>query len=110
MHPAMKKAVFALSLTAAMSACAMPPASVDTRQPTQQVITNGASPSRLIESAFSPEAGAEALVLKVINSAQQELRLAAYSYTSLSVTKALVSAKKRGVDVRLVVDLSLIHI
>ncbi|MDY7578968.1 phospholipase D family protein [Herbaspirillum sp. RTI4] len=56
------------------------------------------------ESAFSPEAGSEALVLRVIASSERSIRLAAYSFTSQPVVKALLDAKKRGVDVRLVVD------
>jgi phosphatidylserine/phosphatidylglycerophosphate/cardiolipin synthase-like enzyme len=43
-------------------------------------------------------------VLKVISSAHSELRVLGYSFTSAPVTKALLDAKKRGVDVRLVVD------
>jgi phosphatidylserine/phosphatidylglycerophosphate/cardiolipin synthase-like enzyme len=58
----------------------------------------------LIESAFSPDEGSEALVLKVINSSDHSIRLAAYSFTSPSIVKALLAAKKRGVDVRVVVD------
>lgn len=57
-----------------------------------------------IEYAFSPRAGAEALVLKVIRSSRRDLRMMAYSFTSASITKALLDAKHRGVDVRLVVD------
>jgi len=57
-----------------------------------------------IEVAFSPEAGSEALVVKVIASARQSLRLAAYSFTSPAVVKALLDAKKRGVDVRVLID------
>lgn len=55
--------------------------------------------------AFSPEnAQAEALVLKVINSAHQSIRLAAYSLTSPNVVRALIAAKRRGVDVAVVAD------
>ena len=57
-----------------------------------------------LEVAFSPDGSAEALVLKVIDSARKELRVLAYNVTSSSVTRALIRAKKRGVDVRLVVD------
>ena len=57
-----------------------------------------------IEVAFSPGAGAEALVLKVIGSAKQSIRLAAYSFTSAPVARALVDAKKRGVEVGVIVD------
>jgi phosphatidylserine/phosphatidylglycerophosphate/cardiolipin synthase-like enzyme len=70
------------------------------RAPEQQA--QASRPS--IEVAFSPEAGAEALVLQVIASAQQSVRLAAYSFTSPAVVRALMDAKKRGVDVQVVVD------
>jgi len=57
-----------------------------------------------LEVAFSPNEGSEALVAKVIDSAKSELRVLAYSFTSAPVTAALLRAKKRGVDVRAVVD------
>lgn len=57
-----------------------------------------------IESAFSPAAGAEQLVLKVINNAESSLRLAAYSFTSANIVRALIKAKRRGVDVKVLVD------
>lgn len=57
-----------------------------------------------IEVGFAPGEGAEKLVLKVIDGARQEVRLIAYSFTSASVVEALVKAKKRGVDVQVVVD------
>ena len=57
-----------------------------------------------IEVAFSPNEGSEALVLKVINSAHREIRMLSYSFTSAPVTQALLNAKKRGVDVKLVAD------
>jgi phosphatidylserine/phosphatidylglycerophosphate/cardiolipin synthase-like enzyme len=57
-----------------------------------------------LEVAFSPDEGGEALVIKVIDAAKSELRVLSYSFTSAPVTAALVRAKKRGVDVRLVAD------
>src|SRR5438876_6694540 len=57
-----------------------------------------------IEVAFSPNEGSEALVVKVIDSAKSELRVLSYSFTSAPVTAALLRAKKRGVDVRVVAD------
>ena len=57
-----------------------------------------------VEVAFSPNEGSEALVIKVIDSAKSELRVLSYSFTSAPVTAALLRAKKRGVDVRLVAD------
>jgi phosphatidylserine/phosphatidylglycerophosphate/cardiolipin synthase-like enzyme len=60
------------------------------------------SPS--IEVAFSPEAGSEALVVKVLGRAKQTIRLAGYSFTSPAVVKGLIDAKRRGVDVRVLLD------
>ncbi|MNR76125.1 Phospholipase D precursor [compost metagenome] len=94
----MKTILFAVVLFNAITAYAKSPGMPE---PTAAI----ASPQvRLIENAFSPEAGAEQLILKVINSAQQELRLAAYSFTSSTITKALIAARQRGVDVRVIVD------
>lgn len=56
------------------------------------------------ENAFSPDDGAEALVLKVINTSVSTIRLAAYSFNSLKIVEALLNAKKRGVDVKVIVD------
>ena len=57
-----------------------------------------------IEVAFAPEAGAEALLLKVIGSARQSIRLAGYSFTSPAEVRNLMDAKRRGVDVKVVLD------
>lgn len=58
----------------------------------------------LIEVAYSPNEGAEQLVLKVVDDAKKSIRVAAYSFTLPSFVRALVNAKKRGVDVRIAVD------
>jgi phosphatidylserine/phosphatidylglycerophosphate/cardiolipin synthase-like enzyme len=57
-----------------------------------------------VEVAFSPNEGSEALIIKVIDSATAELRVLSYSFTSARVTQALINARKRGVDVKLVAD------
>ena len=57
-----------------------------------------------VEVAFSPNQGAEELVLRVIDSAQTDLRVMAYSFTSAKVTSALVRAVKRGVSVYVLAD------
>ena len=59
-----------------------------------------------LEVAFSPRGGATELVVKLIDSARQSIRLAAYSFTSKPIARALVDAHKRGVDVEVVVDKS----
>lgn len=57
-----------------------------------------------IEVGFSPDDGAEALVLKVIASAHHTIRLASYLFTSRPVVHALIAAKRRGVDVKILID------
>ncbi len=61
-------------------------------------------PASTIEAAFGPEAGAEALVLRVIASADSTIRLAGYAFSSAAVVDGLVAAARRGVDVQVVVD------
>lgn len=53
---------------------------------------------------FSPEGSAQKAIINTIRLAKTELRLAAYSFTSPEIVKELVAAKKRGVDVKIVVD------
>ena len=43
-------------------------------------------------------------MVETIASAKREVRLAAYSFTEPAIGKALLDAKKRGVDVAVVVD------
>ena len=59
----------------------------------------------IIAQGFSP-GNAEAVVVSAIGSAKKELRVAAYSFTSKPIAKALVDAKKRGVNVEVVLDKS----
>ena len=57
-----------------------------------------------IEVGFSPEGSAKAAVLQTIASAKKTLLLAAYSFTDPDVVRDLVVAKRRGVDVYVLVD------
>ena len=57
-----------------------------------------------IETGFSPEGTALQLVLKTIETSQREVRLMGYSFTSPEVAGALIRAKRRGVDVKVVLD------
>jgi phosphatidylserine/phosphatidylglycerophosphate/cardiolipin synthase-like enzyme len=63
-----------------------------------------AEPDGTIEVGFSPEGTGEALVIKTINSARSQIRVLAYSFTSANVTRALLAAKHRGVNVAVVAD------
>nr|WP_052135612.1 phospholipase D family protein [Collimonas arenae] len=57
-----------------------------------------------VEAAFSPDGSGEALVLKAIRASRSSIRLAAYSFTSPPVVRSLIDAKRRGVDVAVLVD------
>lgn len=57
-----------------------------------------------VQVAFSPDGGAERLVLDTINSAKRSIRVMAYSFTAEPVVRALILAKRRGVDVAVTVD------
>ena len=59
---------------------------------------------QVIDVAFSPNAGGEDLIVRAVASARSNIGVAAYSFTSPVVAKALLGAKKRGVDVRVIVD------
>ena len=65
-----------------------------------QAINQGAS----FDTGFSPNGGSLPLVLKGINSAKVSIHVAAYSFTSKPIAEALLSASKRGVDVKVVAD------
>ena len=57
-----------------------------------------------IDVEFSPDGKAEKLVLRVINGSRSKLRMAAYSFTSPAVVRALIAAHRRHVDVKVFVD------
>lgn len=57
-----------------------------------------------LEVAFSPNEGTEHLVVKAIDSAKSEIRVLAYSFTSVPVTEALVRAQHRGVRISVIAD------
>ena len=56
------------------------------------------------EVGFSPQRNALEVVMSLILSAQSELLVAAYSFTSQPIALALAEAHRRGVLVRLVID------
>src|SRR5271157_2563951 len=54
--------------------------------------------------AFSPGGGIAAKVIAGIDAAQSQIRVAAYTFTSMPLAAALIRAKQRGVDVRIIQD------
>ena len=59
-----------------------------------------------IDVAFSPAGGITGMITKEINNAKTSIQMQAYSFTSTEIINALISAKKRGLDVRIIIDKS----
>ena len=59
---------------------------------------------RLYELVFAPGKGCTQEVLELVNSAQVSIFMAAYNFSNAEITAALIAAKKRGVDVRVMLD------
>lgn len=59
-----------------------------------------------VEVAFSPKSGATEVVVKAIREARRTILVQAYSFTSAPIAKALVEAKSRGVEVKVILDKS----
>ncbi len=55
---------------------------------------------------FSPKGGCIQAIVKEIDNATMEVLVQAYSFTSAPIAKALVNAKKRAVNVEVIVDKS----
>jgi phosphatidylserine/phosphatidylglycerophosphate/cardiolipin synthase-like enzyme len=53
---------------------------------------------------FSPKQGAQEVVLKGIGAARKSILVAAYGFTSRTISGALLDAHRRGVDVSVVAD------
>ncbi|MBX3396963.1 MAG: phospholipase D family protein [Phycisphaerae bacterium] len=59
-----------------------------------------------IDAVFSPGGGCEERIAEELASAEQTIRIQAYFFTSKPITNAVVKAKKRGVDVCVILDKS----
>lgn len=57
-----------------------------------------------IQSAFAPGDDIETLIVGQLNAAQRQILMQAYLLTSRPITDALVAARKRGIDVRVLMD------
>lgn len=57
-----------------------------------------------VQVGFSPEGSARTLVLETIRSAEKSIQMLAYAFQAPDIAQALVDAKKRGVEVRVVID------
>ncbi len=59
-----------------------------------------------VDTYFSPRGGATEAIVKEINNARSEILVQAYSFTSGTIAKALVDAKKRGIKIEVILDKS----
>lgn len=56
--------------------------------------------------AFSPDGGGERIIVDAIDQARSEILVQAYGFTDKDILRSLVNAKKRGVDVNILLDKS----
>lgn len=59
-----------------------------------------------IEVVFSPHGGATAAIVKTLSLSRSSILVSAYSFTSAELANALLDAKKRGVNVKIILDKS----
>jgi len=55
---------------------------------------------------FSPSGGCTDAIVRELGAARKQVLMQAYSFTSAPIAKALIEAKKRGVEVKAVLDKS----
>lgn len=63
-------------------------------------------PPKRIQVHFSPNGGVTNAVVEAIREAKKRIRIQAYSFTSQPIAKAIVEAKRRGVQVTAILDKS----
>ncbi|MVT05864.1 phospholipase D family protein [Enterobacter sp. 10-1] len=68
------------------------------------LVSGGVVAQPTVQAGFSPEGSALQLVLNTIDAAQESIRLMGYAFTSPEVSRSLIQAKQRGVDVKVVLD------
>lgn len=59
-----------------------------------------------VEVFFSPNGGCTEAVVRELNRAKETVQVQAYSFTSVPIAKAMVSAYRRGVKVQVILDQS----
>ncbi len=72
--------------------------------PSQAVGPKPKSKKTTIEALFSPDGGCADRIIEEIDDAKKAIRAQAYFFTSKPISKALVAAQKRGVEVEVIMD------
>lgn len=67
-------------------------------------VAASAFPADIEGLCFSPNGGCARMIISAIDNAQSEILVMAYSFTNQKIADALLRAKKRGVDVRVIQD------
>ena len=62
-----------------------------------------------VQVAFTPGDDAGKLIVDAINSAQHQVLVQAFSFTHRKIAEALIAAKRRGVDVKVIADKDQTH-
>lgn len=62
------------------------------------------SSKQVVEYCFSPGGRCDRVIIEYIDSANQSIHIVIYSLTMANIKDALVAAKHRGVDVKMVCD------
>lgn len=57
-----------------------------------------------VQVAFPPDGNANALIVQALREAKRSVLVQAFSFTSNEIAFALIAARRRGVDVRMIVD------
>lgn len=65
-----------------------------------------ASTAETYQVCFTPGDNCTGLIVKTVNQAKKSIYVQAYSFTSAPIAEALTTAKRRGVDVNVVLDKS----
>jgi len=92
-----------LAVLFAASAAAFEPSYTYEREPLVLPATG------TVQVAFTPGDDAGKLITDAINSAQRQVLVQAFSFTHRKIADALISAKRRGVDVKVVADKEQTH-
>ena len=73
---------------------------------TASALQSFAAPQPTIEVFFSPKGGCTEAVVMALNRATNSVLVQAYSFTSTPIARACVDARRRGVNVQIILDKS----
>lgn len=71
-----------------------------------QANTEASSHTATAQVYFSPMGGIAQAIIREIEKAQKEIKVQAYLFTNKDIARSLVAAKRRGVDIEVILDIS----